>query len=80
MLECANLGVRCRVSSGLDVPQDAIQVLDVALKQGASNNALCSTVSRNFFFEGSGSFPISGGAEVRSLQALLIRDGCSSLP
>lgn len=49
------------------MPQDAIQALDAALNSSAANNALCTTISRSCFFEGSGTFKISGGAEVSCL-------------
>lgn len=54
----------CRAGSGLEIPQDAIQALDVALKHSAADSSLCTTVGRSFFFEGGGTQPISGGAEV----------------
>ena len=53
-----------RAGAGLEIPQDAIMALDVALKHSTADNVLCTAVSRNFFFEGSGTTPISGGAEV----------------
>ena len=48
----------------METPQDAIQALDTALNSSAANNALCTSISRSSFFEGSGTFRISAGAEV----------------
>ena len=60
----------CRGRPGADVPQDAIQALDSALNASAANSVLCTSVSRACFFQGSGTFGISGGAEVTSLTPL----------
>ena len=48
----------------MEMPADAIQALDVALKHSAADNALCTMVNRNFFFQGSQPSPLGGGVEV----------------
>ncbi|DBA92483.1 TPA: hypothetical protein ACH3X1_002716 [Trebouxia sp. C0004] len=47
------------------LPQDAVQALDVALKNGASNHPDCVTLPRAFFFYDPDVVkPVGGGAEV----------------
>ena len=48
----------------MEMPADAIQTLDVALKHSAADNALCTMVNRNFFFQGSTPSSLGGGVEV----------------
>ena len=51
------------------MPQDAVQALDVALKNGASNHPDCVTLPRAFFFYDSNLVKtVGGGAEVSPLQ------------
>jgi hypothetical protein len=48
-----------------DVPQEAIQALDVALKHGASQNPNCQSFARAFFFDDKEKIkPLGNGAEV----------------
>ena len=58
-------------SSGAEVPQDAIQALDVALKHGTALRDDCESLARAFFFRNSPSFSIGNGAEVRLTQIIL---------
>lgn len=52
---------------GTDIPQDAIQCLDVALKHGTMLNPLCTSVNRAFFFpDPDSTHSLSNGAEVGS--------------
>ena len=47
------------------LPQDSVQALDVALKNGASNHPDCVTLPRAFFFYDPAVVkPVGGGAEV----------------
>ena len=56
-------------SKGSAMPQDAVQSLDVALKNGASNHPDCVTLPRAFFFYDPNLVKtVGGGAEVHSLQ------------
>ena len=50
------------------LPQDSVQALDVALKNGASNHPDCVTLPRAFFFYDPDVVkPVGGGAEERLL-------------
>ena len=54
------------------LPQDAVQALDVALKNGASNHPDCVTLPRAFFFYDPAVVkPVGGGAEVCISSTLL---------
>lgn len=53
--------------AGGDIPQDAIQTLDVALKHGTMLNPLSTTVNRAFFFpDPQATSSLGNGAEVGS--------------
>ncbi len=55
----------CRGDGAPDIPQDAIQALDVALKHGTLLNPLCTAVNRAFFFPDPDTIQsLGGGAEV----------------
>ena len=55
----------CRGKAKGALPQDAVQALDVALKNGASNHPECVTLPRAFFFYDPAVVkPVGGGAEV----------------
>ena len=55
-------------AKGSAMPQDAVQALDVALKNGASNHPDCVTLPRAFFFYDPNLVKtVGGGAEVKSL-------------
>lgn len=57
---------RARGQGGGDVPQDAIQALDVALKHGTALKANCQAFARAFFWDDPTKVrPLGGGAEVR---------------
>ncbi len=57
--------VCCRGKAKGALPQDAVQALDVALKNGASNHPDCVTLPRAFFFYDPDVVkPVGGGAEV----------------
>ena len=61
----------CRGRGGPDVPQDAIQALDVALKHSTTLNPTAFSVARAFFFpDPTNTRSLTGGAEVRKLQWL----------
>ena len=67
---CCLYCVGCRGQGGSDIPQDAIQALDVALKYGTLLNPLCTAVSRAFFFpDPDTTHSLGGGAEVQHLPA-----------
>jgi hypothetical protein len=56
---------RARGQAGGDVPQDAIQALDVALKHGTALKANCQAFARAFFWDDPTKVrPLGGGAEV----------------
>ena len=55
----------CRGKAQGALPQDSVQALDVALKNGASNHPDCVTLPRAFFFYDKDVVkPVGGGAEV----------------
>ena len=59
---------QCRgESNGGEVPQDAVQALDVALKHSTALRDDCDTMARAFFFHNCPSFSIGNGAEVTPL-------------
>jgi len=65
MLRVGHWG-RARGQGGGDVPQDAIQALDVALKHGTALKANCQAFARAFFWDDPTKVrPLGGGAEVR---------------
>jgi hypothetical protein len=65
MQHAESVHVCCRGKAKGALPQDSVQALDVALKNGASNHPDCVTLPRAFFFyDPEVVKPVGGGAEV----------------
>ena len=65
MQHAKSVHVCCRGKAKGALPQDAVQALDVALKNGASNHPDCVALPRAFFFYDPDVVkPVGGGAEV----------------
>lgn len=65
MQHAESVFICCRGKAQGALPQDAVQALDVALKNGASNHPDCVTLPRAFFFYDPDVVkPVGGGAEV----------------
>lgn len=59
------IGSDCRGEGPPELPQDAVQALDVALKHGTLLNPMCTAVNHGFFFyDPRTTHTLGNGAEV----------------
>ena len=62
----------CRGGGPPELPQDAIQALDVALKHGTLLNPMCTGINHSFYFyDPKTTHTLGNGAEVGTLNPLL---------